>query len=127
MWKSVNTILHRQKLKALPEHSKYFTDKITRIRSHFVIYDNDYDFPEPPLSENTLQCFTSATSTEVLIIIKISPNKSCGLDIFPTLLLKSCINQLIFPITTIINLSTQSGVVPRDFRQTLVNPLVKIT
>ena len=42
MWKSVNTILHRQKLKALPEHSsldtlcssfsKYFTDKIARIR-----------------------------------------------------------------------------------------------
>ena len=43
MWKSVNTILHRQKLKAPPEHSsldtlcssfsKYFTDKIARIRS----------------------------------------------------------------------------------------------
>ena len=42
MWKSVNTILHRQKLKALPEHSsldtlcssfsKYFIDKITPIR-----------------------------------------------------------------------------------------------
>ena len=38
MWKSVNTILHRQKLKALPEHSsldilcssfsKYYTDKM---------------------------------------------------------------------------------------------------
>ena len=42
-----------------------------------------------------------------------------------TLLLKSCIDQLIFPITTIINLSMQSGVVPQDFKQALVNPLIK--
>ena len=80
MWKSVNTILHRQKLKALPEHSsldtlcssfsKYFTDKIAHIRSNFVINDNDNDFPEPPLSEKTLQSFTLATTNEVLVIIK---------------------------------------------------------
>ena len=47
MWKSVSTILHRQKLKALPEHSsldtlcssfsKYFTDKIARIRKKNVL------------------------------------------------------------------------------------------
>ena len=134
MWKSVNTILHQQKLKALPEHSsldtlcssfsKYFTDKIARIRSNFVIND-DYIFPEPPLSEKTLQSFTPATTNEVLIIIKKYPNKSCDLDPFPTLLLKSCIDQLIFPVTTIINLSMQSGVVPQVFKQALVNPLIK--
>ena len=133
MWKSINTILHHQKLKALPEHSsldtlcssfsKYFTDKTACIRSNFFINDK-YDFPEPPLSENTLQCFTPATTSEDLIIIKKS-NKSCDLDSFPTLLLKSCINQLIFPITTIINLSMQGGVVPRDFKEALVNPLIK--
>ena len=47
------------------------------------------------------------------------------IDPFPTLLLKSCINQLIFPITTIINLSMLGGVVPRDLKQALVNPLIK--
>ena len=134
MWKSVNAILQRQKLKALPEHSsldtlcssfsKYFTDKIARIRNFFVINANDYDFAEPPLSEKTLHSFTPATN-EVLIIIKKYPNKSCDIDPFPTLLLKSCIDQLIFPITTIINLSMQSGVVPQDFKQALVNPLIK--
>ena len=93
-------------------------------------------------SENTLQCFTPATTNGVLIIIKKSPNKSCDLDPFPTLLLKSCIDQHVFPITTIINLSLQSdqhvfpittiinlslqsGVVPRDFKQALVNHLIK--
>ena len=94
----VLTILLRQKLKALPEHSsldtlcsslsKYFTYKNARIRSNFVVKDNDYDFPEPPLSENTLQCFTPATTNEVFNIITKSPNKSCDLDPFPTLLLK---------------------------------------
>ena len=90
-----------------------------------MIYDNDYDFPEQQLSEKTLQCFTPATTNEVLIIIKKYPNKSCDLDPFPTILLKSCIDQLIFPITTIINLSMQSGVVPWDFKQALINPLIK--
>ena len=131
-----NTILHRQKLKALPEHSPsdtlcssfsiYFTDTIARIRSNFFINDNDYDFPVPPLSENTRQWFTPATTSEVLIIIKKkSPNKSCDLDPFPTLLLKSCINQYMFPITTVINLSMQGIVLPWDFKQALVNPLIK--
>ena len=114
MWNSINTILHWQKLKTLPEHSSLDTlcssDKIAHIRSNFVINYNDYDFPQPQLSENTLQCFTPATTNEVFIIIKKPPNKSCDLDSFPTLLLKSCINQLIFPITTIINLSMQGGV-----------------
>ena len=77
---------------------------------------NDNDFPEPPLSEKTLQSFTPATTNEVLIIIKKCPNKSCDLDPFPTLLLKRCVDQLIFPIITTINLSMQSGVVQRDFK-----------
>ena len=100
--------------------SKYSKDKIARIRSNFVINDNDYDFPQPPFSENTLRCFTPATTSEVLVIKKKSPNKLCDLDPFPTLLLKSCINQLIFPITTIINLSIKGGVVPQDFKKALV-------
>ena len=132
---SENPVLHWQKLKTLPKHfsldtlcssfSKYFTDKIVRIQSNFVINDNDYDFPEPPLSENTLQCFTPATTNAILIIITKSANKSCDLDPFPTLQLKTCINQLIFPITTIINLSMHGGVVPRVFKQALVNNLIK--
>ena len=133
MWKSVNTILHRQKLKALPEHSsldtlcssfsKYFRllvlDKILSLMIITIISLNHH------FLKKTLQSFTSATTNEVFIIIKKNPNKSCDLDPFPTLLLKSCIDHLIFTITTIIKLSLQSGVVPRDFKQALVNPLIK--
>ena len=76
-------------------------------------------------SENTLQCLTPATTNEVLIIIKTSPNKLCDLDPFPTLLLKSSISQLIFPNPTIVNFSMQGGVVSQDIKQALVNPLIE--
>ena len=122
-------------IKTLSEHSsldtlcssfsKYFTDKIARIRSNFVINDNDYNFPESQLSEKTLQSFTPATTNEVSLLLKNYHNKSCDLDPFSTLLLKSCIGQLIFPITTIINISMQSGFAPRDFKQALVILLLK--
>ena len=52
-------------------------------------------------------------------------NKSCDFYPFPTLLLKSCSNKLIFSITTIINLLMQGGVIPWNFKQALVNPLIK--
>ena len=80
MWKSVKTIMHQQQIIALPKNSsldtfyssffKYFTEKIARFRLNSVINNNDYDFPEPPLSENTIQCFTPATINEGIIIVK---------------------------------------------------------
>ena len=58
------------------------------------------------------------------LILK-STNATCDLDPFPTRLLKHCIDDLIVPITAIINLSMRDGVVPHDFKQALVNLLVK--
>ena len=58
------------------------------------------------------------------IILK-STNASCDLDPFPTRLLKHYIDEVIVPITAIINLSMREGVVPPDFKQALVTPLIK--
>ena len=99
MWNSVNTIPHREKSKPLPYYtsldtlgssfsSKFFTDKITRIRSNFVKNDHSRDFPEPPHVENTMDQFTHTTTSEVRSIILKSTNASCDLDPFPTRLLK---------------------------------------
>ena len=133
MWNSVNKILHREKSKPLPDYtsldtlcssfSKFFTDKITRIRSSFVKNDHGRDFPEPPHVENTMDQFTH--TSEVRSIILKSTNVSCDLDPFPTRLLKHYIDDLIVPNTAIINLSMREGVVPPDFKQALVNPLIK--
>ena len=135
MWNSVNKILHREKSKHLPDHtslntlsssfSKFFTDKITLIRPNFVTNDRSHNFPEPPHVENIMNQFTPTTTSEVRSIILKSTNASCELDPFPTRLLKHYIDDLIVPITAITNLSMQDGVVPHDFKQALVTPLIK--
>ena len=56
-----------------------------------------------------------------------SPNKSCELDPLPTVLLKSCLDTLLKPITDIINASLCSGLFPDDFKHAHVNPLLKKT
>ena len=90
MWNSVNKILHHEKSKPLPDYtsldtlcssfSKFFTDKITSIRSNFVKNDHSRDFPEPPHAENTMDQFTHTTTSEVQSIILKSTNASCDLD-----------------------------------------------
>ena len=78
MWNSVNKILHREKSKPLPDYtsldtlcssfSKFFTDKITLIRSNCVTNDHSHDFPEPPHVENTMNQFAPTTTSEVRTI-----------------------------------------------------------
>ena len=132
MWNSVNKIIHRDKSKPLPDRtsvciplSKFFTDNITLIRSNFVTDDHSHNFPESPHVENTMNQFTTTTTIEVQSIILKSTNASCDIDPFPTCLLKHYINDLIIPITAIINLSMRDGVVPHDFKQALVTPIIK--
>ena len=54
-----------------------------------------------------------------------SPNKSCELDLLPTILLKLCFDTLLYPITNIINVTLCSGLFPDDFKQAQINPLLK--
>ena len=127
MWNSVNKILHREKSKPMPGYtsldtlcssfSKFF---ITLVRSNFVKNDHSRDFHEPRHVENTMDQFTDTTTSEVLSIMLKSTNASCDLDPFPTRLLKHYIDDLIVPITAIINLSMREGVFPPDFKQALV-------
>ena len=126
MWNSVNKILHREKSKPLPDYtsldtmcssfSKFFTDKITSIRSNLVKNDHGRDFPEPPRVENTMDQFTHTTTSEVRSIILKCTNASCDLDPFPTRLLKHYIDDMIVHITDSITLSMREGFVPPDFK-----------
>ena len=132
MWNSVNKILHREKSKPLLDHtsldtlcSSFFTDKITLIRSNFVTNNHSHNFPEPPHDEHIMNQFTPTTTSEVRSIILKSTNASCDIDPFPTRNIKHYIDDLIIPITAIINLSMQYGVVPHAFKKALVNPLIK--
>ena len=54
-----------------------------------------------------------------------SESKSCDLDPIPTNMLKGSVDILIKPITTIINLSLESGTLPLSFKDAHVTPLLK--
>ena len=67
------------------------------------------------------ECLNSCwVNAHILDETKMYKIASCDLDPFPTRLLKHCIDDLIVPITAIINLSMREGVVPPDFKQALV-------
>src|SRR5437870_10683756 len=79
----------------------------------------------PPSAPPPLCTFRSATPAEVRSIILSSSDATCSLDFIPTRLLKSCINSLIQPITTIVNLCLAEGIFPDDFKRAIVTPLHK--
>ena len=55
----------------------------------------------------------------------MSSDATCSLDTIPTFLLKSCLDSLLHPITTIINLALSEGTFPDIFKKATVRPLLK--
>ena len=54
------------------------------------------------------------------------PTKGCNLlDPLPTQLVKQCFDDLVPLITRIINESLKCGIVPAQFKQTVVTPILK--
>ena len=72
-----------------------------------------------------LQNFHPATIDEIRTLIKTSPSKSCPLDPIPTFPLKDCLEELLPVITTIINASLYTALVPISFKKAVVTPLLK--
>ena len=106
--------------------SNFFIDKIMKIRADISNQD-----PLEPTSEMaqdltcSLDSWQPATVEEVGKVIMASPTKSCSLDPIPTSLLKQCLPSLLPVITTIINNSLASGIVPAVFKVARVTPLLK--
>ena len=62
---------------------------------------------------------------EVKNAIFSSSNSTCDLDFIPTKILKSSIDSLLIPITTLINLSLSEGIFPDSIKNAKVRPLLK--
>ncbi len=135
LWNSINNILHRQPETILPDctsmsaiansFSDYFIDKISRIMGTFTFgcYDSKLDVParKPP----NFKRFKYTTESEIRKLVKSSPDKQCELDPCPTWLVKSCLDVLASPITSIVNYSMKEGVFPTFFKQAHITPLIK--
>src|SRR6478609_2607019 len=127
----MNSLLSRTLPQNLPTFSSasnlatsflnFFTDKVTKLSASFPSVPLISPHCPPP---NLFQ-FLPATTAEVRKIILTSSSTTCCLDSIPTSLLKSCIDVLITPITTLVNLSLSEGSFPANFKTATVRPLLK--
>lgn len=134
LWSTLNTLLSRTSDPKLPStipfsdlpstFLNFFQDKITKLRSGITSTISSPHIPSP-LSPPPLINFTPATPDEVRMIILSSNDSTCSLDILPTRLLKSCLDSLLHPITTLINLSLSESTFPASYRHAQVTPLLK--
>ena len=72
-----------------------------------------------------LSLFQPVTKEEIRKLIVESPTKTCMLDPIPTSLTKERLSDLLPLITRIENSSLCSGVIPPQFKQAIVTPLLK--
>ena len=90
----------------------YFIQKIQKI------WDNLDDYPKFKPKRNStitpLKNFELTTADEVTKILKEMKTISCELDFLPTLLLKKALPYVINTITSIMNVSLEQGVFPRQ-------------
>ena len=106
--------------------SSFFCNKVEKIRHGFTPSDFQ-KFPDSQFTGNLLFNFESVSNDDVMKIIRESNTKSCELDSLPTPLLKECISDIIPHLSSIINESLASGIVPDKLKSSLVNPLLKKT
>ena len=98
--------------------------KIQNIRQDLDAHPSEpatfspYDGPK-------LCLFQPVTEEEIRKLIVESPTKTCMLDPIPTSLTKECLSDLLPLITRIVNSSLCSGVVPPQFMQAVVTPMLK--
>ena len=102
----------------------FFSQKIQNIRQDLDAHPSEpatfspYDGPK-------LCLFQPVTEEEIRKLTVESPTKTWMLDPIPTSLTKECLSDLLPLITRIENSSLCSGVVPPQFKQATVNPMLK--
>ena len=107
--------------------SDFFVRKIDKIHDGLV---NNMPNATPGVHEtefigSPLSSFQPATEEEIKKIIMKSPSRTCSLDPLPTHLLKECVDELISPITKIVNMSLAGSEVPNTLKEAIVTPLLK--
>ena len=69
--------------------------------------------------------FNNVPLASVQKLITSAPSKSCASDPLPTSIVKQCVDELSPAISSIINLSLESGEFPEEWKGALVKPMIK--
>ena len=114
LWSAFDALLSRKSPPCLPNCNSsselaslflnYFGDKIVMLCSKLENISSSHVSPHslPNVPPPLLCSFVPATTDEVKAAIFSSSNASCSLDAIPTPLMKSCLDSLLLPITTLI-------------------------
>ena len=141
LFKTVDTLLHKSGEPPLPAcdspshlantFQDYFLERVALIHQGIQATLTDLDLaaslwgPEELPAACSLTSFRLATHDDIRQMVSKAPPKSCELDSIPTWLLKQCGDGIIPSMTSIINMSLESGVVPGCFKKAVVRPLLK--
>ena len=108
----------------LDKFNEFCVHKIDEIRRSF---DPDRPVPTNPVefSDTAFAEFQLVTEDFVKTVVQEMPQKSCDLDLIPTSVLYECLDEIIPILTSIMNKSLPSGIVPHCFKHALVKPLLK--
>ena len=104
--------------------NEFFVCKTEEIRSNF---GPDRPMPTNPVefSGTVFAEFQLVTENFAKTVVQEMPQKSCDLDPIPIPVLRDCLDEIIPTVTSIINKSLSSGIVPECFKNALVKPLLK--
>ena len=110
---------------SLPDKfNEFFVHKIDEIRRSI---DPDRPIPTNPVefSGTAFAEFQLVTEDFIKTVVQKMPQKSCDLDPIPTSVLYDCLDEIIPIVTSIMNKSLSSGIVPHCFKHALVKPLLQ--
>ena len=134
LWQGFNKILHCCPKMYLLDHSSiavlantfssFFINKISIIRSSFFS-GSCSNVLTPPSTREVFHNLTHVTDDEVRRLVLSAACKSSDLDPIPTSLVKDCMDILVTPIVSIVNLPLSEGCFLSHFKSALVCPLLK--
>uniref|UniRef100_A0AAR2KZX5 Reverse transcriptase domain-containing protein n=1 Tax=Pygocentrus nattereri TaxID=42514 RepID=A0AAR2KZX5_PYGNA len=105
------------------DFASFFKEKVNKICDSFSLTPTTVCHHS--LSPKTLTCFSSLSNEEVhKLLISCNPT-TCPLDPIPSTLLRSISHELLPFISSIINSSLSSGMVPSSFKAARVVPILK--
>ena len=116
---------HDSPRKLANEFGNFFIKKVDLIQEdidNITVTPPEVDHRYP---DTKFETFSTLTDEDVHRIVMSSSNSTCSLDPNPTWLIKRCSDVLTPIITQMINLSLSEGLVPAQWKNAVVRPLLK--
>ncbi|KAL9975453.1 hypothetical protein ACROYT_G012614 [Oculina patagonica] len=141
LFKTVNKLLQKQKEQQYPSSfsdstslanafNNFFISKVDKIHNTLMerTVENDLNSPrttDRPSCNTEIHNFQQVTLDQVKVFATKTSSKSCELDPVPASVLKACLPVILPTLTSIINMSLMTGIMPHALKVAVLRPLLK--